>query len=381
MAEFDERSAGGRPAWLVGFVVVVAAAAFSGFRLPSLWSVTLYNVQVWDGTVRRSLVGTLLEPVWRAGGHAYWVYAAVAFLVLAALIAAAIAAAMRAKWTSQRIVVALWFLAPTGAYLFHEVGYLDQVSYLLLFMSLWLWSRAPAPVAVLPVALSPFVHELALVTTVPILAWFVLRGPASRAQRLALLIPLGAGLAVLLAPSLGDGQVLGLTARLGRTLGFPVREDAVALLAQSALGSWRWHTIYVGAVKGLPFAVVLALSWLLDWRLAGGGRAAGLRAATASLVATAAPLLALFGGWDADRWVFLCLGNFAVVLFLSLEREESALSAPALAAVVLPFALLFYSPLEYFDGYAFRTISSSGVHRLKTAPDFFRLPADRPPAR
>ncbi len=366
-------------AWAALLTLSAAAAAYAGLRLPNLWSVTLYNVEVTDGTIRRAFVGTVLGPVWRLGHYQYWVYAAAAYLVLLALLVAIIRAAVRARGTSQRILAALWLLAPTGAYLFHEVGYLDQVVYLLLFLSLWLWRRTPAAVAVLPVTLSVFAHEIALLAAWPVLAWFVLDGRASRAERLALLLPAAAGAVVLAWPPLAGAQVAHLALRLRTSLPFPIREDAIALLGRGAAGSLASHALLVGLVKVAPFAVVLGIAWLgLYWWRRRGGAATALSAGGA-FAASVAPLLLFLGGWDTDRWVFLALSNFALVLFLWLERHGPELSVPELAAAALPFVLLFYSPLQFLDGYAPRTITPAGLHQFMTDPDMFRFPADKPP--
>ena len=146
----------------------VVLAGYVGFRLPSLWATTLYNISVQDGGFRRSLLGTVLAPLWSFFDYSYWAFASVSFVILAGLLIVIVIAGWKAKNNGQRMVALVWLLAPTGAYLFHEVGYLDQLLYLLLFLSVWLWAKSNPFIAIIPVTLSVFVHESAMVTTVPL---------------------------------------------------------------------------------------------------------------------------------------------------------------------------------------------------------------------
>lgn len=361
--------------WLVGLLLAVVWAAYAGFRLPNLWSVTLYNVAWTDGTVRRALAGTVLGPLWAAVGHRYAVYAAVAFAVLVAVLAVAVIAAMRARWNAQRIVVLVWLLAPTGAYLFHEVGYLDQVVYLLLFASLWLWSRTNPFVAVLPVLASVLVHELVLLTTWPVLAWFAWRAGLTRRSAWALAAPLVTGVALMALPPMLADTVAALTARLTNTLPFPVRESALDLYGRTLAQSW---TDYYSPLTGLPavlaFAAVVALTWLILLVLTRRDEPVHRRQALWALPVCVAPLALLVAGADTWRWVFLAFCNLAIVLYLWLARRPAPPSLPVVAAMVLPFALLLLVPLQYFDGYAPRSPTPEGIARVVEDPDFLRFP-------
>ena len=85
-----------------------------GFRLPNLWSATLYTTSLPDGFHRRFLVGTLLRPFAEALDYDYWLYATVAFAILGALLVVLVVATLRARLVSQRFLVVACFLLPTG---------------------------------------------------------------------------------------------------------------------------------------------------------------------------------------------------------------------------------------------------------------------------
>lgn len=331
-------------------------SAYTGFRLPSLWAVTLYNISVQDGGLRRSLLGTVLSPLWGAFEYSYWVFASVAFAILISLLVAIAVVGWSAKNDAQRFVIALWLLAPTGAYLFHEVGYLDQLLYLLLFLSVWMWSRWNPFVAILPVALSIFVHESAMVTTVPLLLFFAIAKSGLSKKLLAFALPLTAAVIVALQGSWTDGQSDSTVSRLTSTLPFAFREDAVLLFDMGIRDTW----VYVNQVPGLniaaPYTIAIALFWLLQGlRNRGLDQKPFMIPALAFLVSIS-PFILIAGGYDIYRWVFLVLANFAIVLYWWLGRSERSHDLADLALGVLPFVLLFYAPLMYFDEYAPRSL-------------------------
>jgi hypothetical protein len=87
-----------------------------------------------------------------------------------------------------------------------------------------------------------------------------------------------------------------------------------------------------------------------------------------------APFLLVLGGWDTSRWVFLAFCNLAIVLYLWLGRRPVAPTLPVVAAMVLPFVLLLLVPVQYFDGYAPRSVTPAGIAEAVKDPDFLRLP-------
>ena len=366
-----------RPSFLWGGLLLasVAVAAFVGFRLPNLWSVTLYNVTVWDGTVRRSLFGTALGPLWSAAGHRYSAYAAVAFLVLGLLIAVIIVNAVRARWSAQKTLVIAWFLAPTGAFLFHEVGYQEQVNYLLLFLSMWLWRRTRTILAVVPVTLSILVHENALLTTLPVLVWYGVQDLRTRRQAWAFLLPGLVGAVCVLWPPLSDQRVSRIVERLDRDLPFKVRSEAIGLFGRTQAEAWARYSPLRGLVAVLPFALVIASFWI---GLLVVTRRRDLRVEViilGALGASLAPLALVLAGGDFSRWVFLGLSNFALVLFLWLAKRPKEPSGAMVASMLLPLALLFFAPLAYFDDYSPRSINLDGpLEKVIEHPDFFQFP-------
>jgi hypothetical protein len=113
----------------------------------------------------------------------------------------------------------------------------------------------------------------------------------------------------------------------------------------------------------------------------GGARIPGLVVLVASCVAIAAPILLAFGGFDGNRWQFLIVCNFILVLWLSLgDRRGRELSAAALVALVATVLLLNHFAIGSFDELAPRDLGSLTERRtfrrqlLGTDPSLFTIP-------
>ncbi len=64
---------------VLGLAIVVAA--YTGFRVPNVWSATLQAVSLFDGFHRRFVVGTLLHPFALLTEDNYWMFATFSYLV------------------------------------------------------------------------------------------------------------------------------------------------------------------------------------------------------------------------------------------------------------------------------------------------------------
>jgi hypothetical protein len=350
----------------------VVLAGYVGFRLPSLWATTLYNISVQDGGFRRSLLGTVLAPLWSFFDYSYWAFASVSLVILAGLLIVIVIAGWKAKNNGQRMVALVWLLAPTGAYLFHEVGYLDQLLYLLLFLSVWLWAKSNPFIAIIPVTLSVFVHESAMVTTVPLLVFFAIAKDGFSKRLFAFSLPLAAGAIVALQGPWSQGQSTATVDRLTASLPFTFREDAILLFDMGIRETW----VYVNRVPGLnlavPFTLAIAFFWLLQALRARGIIQNPFLLPGLAFIASISPFLLIAGGYDIYRWVFLTLGNFAIILYWWLGNRARAFDLADLAMGLLPFALLYYAPLMFFDEFMprsllFWTVDDLGFWTFPTA--------------
>ncbi|MFI6308397.1 hypothetical protein ACIBCH_41435 [Amycolatopsis thailandensis] len=324
------------------FAIAVLVAGYTGFRLPGEWAATLQAVSLTDGFHRRFLVGTFLKPF----GHDYAVFAVASFVVLGAVLAVVTLAFFNSRTESRRWLIIGWLLLPTGGYLFHEVGYFDQVLYLLLSGALWAVHRNRPVLASAVMALSVTVHEIALLTVLPLFGFALLRKVPFR-RACALLAPAALLGAVILAlPPAGTGAVEGLRRELS-TADFGYRVDALNLFGRTQAESWQLYSITNVLLYLSPILLVVAGGFLYLHR--------PTPAAAVPVAAITAPALLAFGGWDDARWGFLLVTNFFVVLWLWLGRRE--LKLPQVAALAGLFLILTHVPMPYFDGYGPRWLT------------------------
>lgn len=360
-----------RTAWLFALLGCSFLACYVGFRLPGAYSLTFYNVSWFDGITRRALFGTVLGPLWSGTDHSYWAQALVSFVVLLALLVVILRQALRARFDSQRILVCAWLIAPTGAFLFYEVANFEQVVYLLLFASMWLWLRVPRVVAMLPLLVAVLVHELALLTAWPFMVWYVWRAAPGIRRNLAVLVPLLGGVLVSLRPSLSAEAANDLEAVLNDRVEFPVPVGVLRPFISSVTEVWAFYS----PVRGLgfvgPIALVLVLVCIaIMWRT--GTRTVSRSSTLLAVGACCAPLTLSLVAYDNNRWVFLAFANFTMVGFFWLSSRAEEASAVVVASWVLPLSLLFYYPaLTYIDGASPRSLSPGVIVEYLKDPGSF----------
>ncbi|WP_414940984.1 hypothetical protein [Amycolatopsis sp. cmx-11-51] len=324
------------------FAVAVLVAGYTGFRSPGNWAATLQSVSLYDGFHRRFLVGTLLYPF----GHDYLVFVVASSAVLGGLLTAVAIAFFRSRTESRRLLIVAWLLLPTGGYLFHEIGYFDQVLYLLLFGALWALRRNRPVLASVLMALSVTVHEIALLTVLPVFGFVLLRRFPFRRACALLTPPAVLGTVILALPPSAPSAVEKLRQALAGA-DFAYRVDALDLFGRTQAESWRMYSITNVLLYLVPIVIVVAGGFLFLHR--------PTLAAAVPVAAITAPALLAFGGWDDARWGFLLVTNFVVVLWLWLGRRELRLSQMGVLTAL--FLILTHVPMPYFDGYAPRGLT------------------------
>ena len=378
-----ERSLKGKSTLLsvVPFLGALAIAAFTGLRMPNLWATTLYSISVADGAIRRSVFGTVLLPIFAVFGHSYSVAAVVAFIVLVCVLAVLAYAYLSAELLSQRLVILAWLVLPAGAYLFHEVGYLDQVVYLLLFAAIWLLNRNRWVIASVVMVLAVLTHEMALFTTIPLFALVAFARLPRRSAALATSAPVVVAAVVALLPPLTDSRIKDIAAGF-KADSFPFRPDALELFSRTQSQSWELFSVRDTVDFVAPVAVIVAITVLviIALRSTAGSSTSRLsrgREFITVIGAATAPILLCLGGWDAGRWAFLVISNFAIVMYIWLGRARVELTLQQCVALALGLILLARIPLPYFDDFEPRSLQVSQAKVLaKSVLDgsFFATP-------
>jgi len=338
---------------VVGLAVFIAL--YTGFRVPNAWSATLDAVSITDGFHRRFVVGTLLRPLALATDFDYRLFATFSYLVLAGLLTIIVANALRTRLLEQRLLVIAWLLAPAGGFLFNVIGYFELLLYLILFVSIWLVRRARLVAATALMTVTAGIHEISILTVLPLYGLVLLRSVPWKHAVIATAIPALVNVIVLSLPPASDDVIASLSASLAQA-NFTFRVDALALFSRTLSENWRLFNVhevaeYVRPIAYVLIALVIGL-WFTDrssWRN-DGDRLPSWLILVASCAAIAVPILLVYGGGDSSRWRFLVVTNFVLVMWLMLGyRGRKPLRMGTISLLV--FAMLFVARLDfwYFD--------------------------------
>ena len=321
-----------------GLILSLVTALYVGSRLPNLWSVNYYIPSVFDGFWRRSLLGTLLYPL-GALRFDYRLLASVQALVLLILVALMIVHALRSDLRIKLLTI-LFLVGPTGGYLFHEIGYVEQVLYLMLVAALALEDKR---LSLVLMALALFVHELAAFTVIPLyLASLVVANRQATAIRHGLLLLAVFAVIYLFFQTADPAHIERMMQAIKAQAGYTPRADYYNIFRHRLTGPKPQN--YFAVTDWYRLATAVAIAGLTATAFV----RKSLFGVACVLVACLAPLALGFVGWDTSRFTFLSLSASFFVL-LAFKDTASTLIFGALAALLLAFALFGY--FVYFDDY------------------------------
>jgi len=372
-----------RLGWVVPLLAAICLAFYLGFRLPSLYVSTLLNISLADGALRRGLLGSLLKPFFAAADYQYVSVALFAICILALLLGASVVLFLYARWDSQRLLIIVWFVSPAGAYLFHQVGYSDQLIFLIFIFVAWCIIKNRTVWAAVLLSFSVLVHEVTLFTTLPLALFLsvLVGGPLRRTGFFLIPVLIGGALAV--SPTMSVSQSVSLKESLSERLPFFVRQDAIELFTRGLSETWALDVFspWVGFVKVLPVALVAAVSaglvaFVMTQSLSANRRKVSVLLA---VVAVTSPFTLVFFGWDFDRWIFLGLASCLVVCLCLMSSSSVPPSIAVVGASMAPLLVMFHVPLVYFDGFSPRPLSWESVRLVVIQPgeEILKLPTDR----
>jgi hypothetical protein len=320
-------------------------ALFLGFRLPSLWSINYYIPSAFDGFYRRSLAGTVLYPFGDLRFDYHFILAVQVAVFLAVNVAVLRAACRHPQY---RWFLVVFLLSPAGPYLFHEIGYVDQLLFLLLLAAL----RVSHPVAAgALLAAAVLVHEMAVFFTVPLFVAKKLHAQVPAARIVWQVTPaLGCFVTIYgFFQTVSREEIEVFMERLRQQADYRVRADYYDVFAHEFTGGRNRN--YYGRPDLLNMLLLVPLlgfaAWLFAQRAHSRRDAWGL-AAVGTGVATA-PLWLGFFGWDTSRWIFLSACSAAFCIYVA----RDALDAPRLRmALATAGVFALFGALYHFDGYS-----------------------------
>ncbi len=352
---------------LIIFLILVLYAFIEGFRMPSLWSINYYLPSFFDGFYRRALPGTILSFFGDLRFN-YYTIATIQFSVLISLL-------LWIYYIFQKnlllmLIISLYLVSPAGGYLFNEVGYIEQLLYLILFISIALF-RKHKTTSIILFSSSMFIHELALFATLPIYFTYIYLSTKNLKQTILYIMPSILFFLVILI----FFQVVPLDAielfkeRVSNASSYPLRNDYYTVFTNEITGSRNKIYYTLDSLNQIFLLCSLAVTAsILVYQIS---KKQILIALLFFLTATT-PLLLGFFGWDVYRWYFLSLSSLTTVLIIILLHYQVIFTEIASIQKILVLFIIIYSLLisnmylVYFDIHEYkpRPFNKESVHEV-----------------
>ncbi len=333
--------------WVLLLVILLAyvLAFTNGFRMPNLWSINYFLPSMFEGFYRRSLLGTLLFPLgeWRFN---YYTIASIQFGIFIVLNIALVFQSLKAQGPACWLWP-LFLLSPAGGYFFHEIGYVDQVLYLVLLWAMSLQSNMRASLLMIA---SLFMHEMALFTTLPVyLAWSLYQGKFMRSvMKTAGLALFVFALIYLFLQTSSTASLAQFLEKAARLSNYKVRSDYYDVFRMSFVGG-IYQVPYLG--REIVNHLLLVPLWAMaGWCFSQQGKTVSEKRQLFAIGALAsfAPIALGIFGWDYSRWLFLSMASSGICLFIA--RAHLSWKILLLLAILF-LALPTVGFLDYFDRY------------------------------
>ena len=334
--------------WRYGLLLFIGygLAFTNGFRMPSLWSINYFLPSIFEGFYRRSLLGTLLFPLgeWR---FQYYSIASIQISVFLLLNAAILYKVWHAN-AAMRWLYLLFLVSPAGGYFFHEIGYVDQVLYLVL---LWALNTHSILLVRILLILSLFVHEMALFTTVPLyLAISVIRGQQRRDLIVtASLCLFSFSCIYAFLQTSSEAAISQFLALAKQWANYPLRTDYFDYVYRKSFAGALYQIPYI-AREIFNFIILMPLCLLVAWIFALSAKTSAEKRYFfgVGFIASFSPLLLGAFGFDYSRWIFLCIASSCIALYA--VRENMGWKSPVLLSIFF-LILPTVGFLDYFDNY------------------------------
>ena len=351
--------------YLTLFVILIGGAFIEGFRMPSLWSINYYLPSFFDGFFRRALSGTILSVLGESKFH-YYTIASIQISVLFALLGWIYYAFQ--KNILLMLMISFYLLSPAGAFLFHEVGYIEQLLFLILFVSIALFPKHKAA-SLMIFSTSILFHELALLATLPIYFTYIYDRTGSVKNAVLYTLPS----LLLFVVLYGFFQTVPFetakifTDKIRAFANYQLRIDYYNVFLNQFIGTRSQFYYNLNTITQLLMLFSFSvLSGQIIYRL--------YQQKLLSLFvfgAGVAPLLLGFFGYDLNRWFFLSLSSSTTVLVLIFFSRHTTLSVfMAHQKLFIGFVVLYALIISkmyfgYFDGYKARVVNLQSCYELK----------------
>ncbi len=332
------------------FLVIILYAFIEGFRMPSLWSINYYLPSFFDGFYRRALPGTILSFLGDLKFN-YYTIATIQFSVLISLL-------LWIYYIFQKnlllmLIISLYLVSPAGGYLFNEVGYIEQLLYLILFISITLFKKHKI-ISIILFSSSMFIHELALFATLPIYFTYVYITTKNLKQTILYIIPsiLFFLIIFIFFQVVPIDTVELFKEKVSNASSYPLRNAYYTVFTSEITGSRNKIYYTLDSLNQIFLLCSLAATTsILVYKIS----KKQILIAILFFLTAVAPLLLGFFGWDVYRWYFLSLSSLTTVLIIILLHyqvvftEMVSIQRISVLFIIIYSLLISNMYLVYFD--------------------------------
>lgn len=348
------------------FTIIIFYAFIEGFRMPNLWSINYYLPSFFDGFYRRALPGTILSFLGDSRFN-YYTIVLVQFSILTSLLVWIYY--LFQKNILMMLIISLYLVSPAGAYLFHEVGYVDQLLYLILFISIATFKKHKI-FSIILFTSSMLVHELTLFVTLPIFFTYIYMSMENFKKSILYILP---SLVLFLLIYLFFQTVPADTIEIfkeeiSRFSDYKLRNDFYTIFTNTLTGSRnKIYYEFKNINQILLLFSVASLTSLIVYKLSKKQIVLSLLIFLSGLL----PLVLGLFGWDLSRWFFLSLSSLTVIFTVVLLHhkvtfaEVISIQSTAVSYFIFYILLISNMHLVYFDRYKPRPIDLHSVEVIK----------------
>lgn len=329
------------PALIISYI----AAWLNGFRMPNLWSINYFIPSIFEGFYRRSLLGTVTFFLGDLRFQ-YHTIAAIQFVVFIALNVVIIRACIK-RGNQFKWFWVLFLLSPAGGYFFNEIGYIEQLLYLLMFAALASPSKSLGAVVMLG---STWIHEMALFTTIPLYIGYLLlqQRPWKEVFTITAASAICFGILYFFFQTAASENISQFLTNAAQLADHPIRQDYYTIFSNKFIGQRLQWYYSINEIKNIALITPLWLIAAYSFSKCAESSFAKILLFVSGIFICFSPLILGTFGWDVHRWIFLSVASTLCCIYW----VSSQLSARLSWAVVVLFALFsLFGNLEYFDGY------------------------------
>jgi hypothetical protein len=332
--------------WIGNYWLFVTAAyllaIINGFRLPNLWSLNYFIPSLFEGFTRRSLLGSLLYPFGNLRFNYYFI-SSIQFLIFVALNFLIIKKISQAKGQIKWLLI-LFFISPSGGFLFHEIGYCEQFLFLLLALAIWSQNQLISNTILV---LSLLTHEMALLTTIPIYLAYQFYSRRNLKSIATSILVIGTSFMIIYFyfQKVSTETFVNYVSKIAQLTNYPIRADYYELFTSPFIMEAQFSkNEIITLFLTLPFSLITGLCFSKK----GKNKLDSMSLFLIGLLTALMPLILGFYGTDTNRWLFLSMSGALFLIYLSREFVSPYIWNFLVLAIILWSTI---GRLEFFDEY------------------------------